>query len=297
VAIVRRAVIEHYVTRFAEAGVKLGCFTCSAAAIYSALRVFGNPPPVGILACEPNENSVEVYGESPAKAILSATFAVDPERAAALAASELRLETTEPTQLADLLGADPALPYAAALTSACSRLSLPLNLLPVEQRQTGSPLTWIPAAVLGSLVLLLGGAAIAFPKFEDGRYLRDLQAEIKKVQPAATRAAALDAEIDATRKRTFLLDNLRRRTKSDLDALAEMTHLLPPPTWLNTLELTPQQVMVGGETNEAEPLLKTIDASPLFESSEFSLQPQKIPSGWGFRIRTTRTGGQPGGQP
>ena len=297
VAIVRRAVMEHYITRFAEAGVKIGNFTCSAATIYSALRMFGNSPAAGILACEPGEDSVEIYGESPAKAILSATFAVEPERAAALAAAELRLETpTEPMRLADLLGVDPALPYAAALTSACPRLSLPLNLLSEDQRQTSSPLTWIPAAVLGSLVLLLGGAAIAFPKYEDHRYLRDLQAEIKKVQPAATRAAALDAEIDAVRKRTFLLDTMRRRTKSDLDALAEMTHLLEPPTWLNLLDLNQQQVLVGGETDEAEPLLKTIDASPLFEGSEFNLQPQRIPIGWGFRIRTNRSG-QPEGQP
>jgi hypothetical protein len=293
VAIVRRTVIEHYITRFAEAGVKIGCFTCSAAAVYSALRVFGKPAPTEILACDPNQDSVEIYGESPAKSILSATFAVEPERAAGLAAAELRLETSSPMPLADLLGVDPALPYAAALTSACPRLSLPVNLLPPDQRQTNSPMTWIPATVLGSLVLLLAGAAIAFPKFEDRRYLRDLDAEIKKVQPAAARATSLDAEIDAVRKRTFLLDNLRRRTKSDLDSLAEMTRLLQPPTWLNMLEITPQQVMVGGEADEAEPLLKVIDGSPLFEGSEFISQPHRITSGWGFQIRTNRSGGQP----
>jgi hypothetical protein len=293
VAIVRRAVIDHYVTRFAEAGVKLGCFTCSAAVIYSALRVFGDTPAVPILATESGDGSVEIYGESPTKSILSATFAAEPERAAAMAAAELRLEVPPaPTSLADLLGVAPALPFAAALTSACARSSLGLNLLPAELRQGGSPLTWIPAAALGSLVLLLGGAALAFPKFEDRRYLRALDDEIKKVQPAATRVASLDSEIAAVRKRTLLLDNLRRRTKSDLDALKEMTVLLPPPTWLNLLELNRQQVNAGGETDEAEPLLKVIDGSPLFEASEFSYQPHRIPSGWGFQIRTNRTGAE-----
>ena len=41
VAIVRADVIQRYATLFAEAGIKIAGFTCSAAVIYSALRLFG----------------------------------------------------------------------------------------------------------------------------------------------------------------------------------------------------------------------------------------------------------------
>jgi Tfp pilus assembly protein PilN len=291
VAIVRRDIVERYITRFAEAGVKIGCFTCSAAVIHSALRLFGNPPGREILVSGFGEGGAEIYGESPAKPVFSAVLDADPERAAALAAAELRLETAAPpSPLPELLQADPPLAYAAALASACPRLSLPLNLLPVENRQTSSPLAWVPAAALGSLVLLAAGASVAFPKFENRRYLSELQAQIAEVRPAAERAAIVDRQIDAVRRRTLLLDRLRGRTKADMDALAEVTRLLPPPTWLTSLDLNDQQVTISGETGQPEPLIKVMDESPMFESSEFAAQPQRIASGWGFTIRTKRTG-------
>jgi len=78
-----------------------------------------------------------------------------------------------------------------------------------------------------------------------------------------------------------------------MDALAELTRILPPPTWLNSLDLTPTQVVVAGETDQAAPLLKVIDASPLFEASEFGAPPTRTTAGETFRIRTRREGVRP----
>src|ERR1700692_101416 len=53
VAITRRAVIERFITLFGEAGIPVGSFTCSAAVIHAALRMFrAEPPPAGLLAYE-----------------------------------------------------------------------------------------------------------------------------------------------------------------------------------------------------------------------------------------------------
>ncbi len=159
VAIARRAVIERYATMFAEAGIKISSFTCSAAAIRSALRLFNAGPAPEILAFEratgeTGAGRVEFYGESPAHPLFSASFDVDEEsgeeRLAALARAELRLDPAiEARPLRELLSAEPALPYAAALASACPRLCLGLNLLPADQRQTSSRMQWIPSAALG----------------------------------------------------------------------------------------------------------------------------------------------------
>ena len=215
-----------------------------------------------------------------------------------MASAELRLESAPPLcTLQELLGADPALPYAAALASACPRLCLPMNLLPAEQRQTSSPMVWVPSTALAALVLLAAGATAALPGFENRRYMSELEAEIAKAQPAAARAAALDREIDLTRKRTVLLDSFRARSKADMDVLAEMTRLLAPPAWVTSLELNGQQVAVSGETDQAAPLLKAIDASPQFESSEFVSPPVRSPAGEMFRIRTTREAGRQGKLP
>ena len=294
VAIARRQAIERYATVFAEAGVKIGSFTCSTGAVYSALRIFGDAPAAEMLACEARNGEVEFYGESPARPVFSASFNLSEDRAAALAASELRLEpSTEPHPLSELLGAAPALPYAAALTSACPRLSLPLNLLPVGHRQTGSRAWWIPAAALGAGVLLLAGALAAFPQYESRRYLRLLQTQIAALEPQAKQAAELDRSIDTVRRRTLLLEDVRHRSKADIDVLAELTRILAPPTWLISLDVTPAQVTVTGETDQAAPLLKIIDASPLFDASEFVTPPVRTNAGETFRIRARREGARP----
>ncbi len=294
VAIARRQAIERYAALFAEAGVRVGSFTCSAAAMYSALRMFGAAPAAEVLACESRDGRLEFYGESPAHPVFSASFDAAPERAAALAASELRLEPgAAPRSFGELLGSTPALPYAAALASACPRLSLPLNLLPVERRHASSRVLWIPAAALGVAVVAAAGALSAFPQYENRRYLRSLQAQIAALEPKAAAAAQLDRDIDVARQRTLALDAVRRRTPSDMDVLAELTRILPPPTWLNNLDVTPTQITVVGETDQAAPLLKVIDASPLFEASEFNQPPARTPTGETFRIRAHREGAKP----
>ncbi|HML17307.1 MAG TPA: hypothetical protein VK419_09785 [Bryobacteraceae bacterium] len=293
VAIARRAAIDRYADWFSEAGIKIGAFSCSAAAIYSALRTFGETPPLEILAFVEIDGHREFYGESAARPIFSASFPASESRAAALACAELRIDLeTEPRALDQLLSAEPALPYAAALASACPRLALPLNLLPVERREYSPRRLWILPALLSAIVVTLAIALWMLPGVARQRYLSSLNREIALVQPGAERAARLEREAAALRDRTLLLDGFRQRAKSDMDVLAEMTKIMAPPTWLNSLEVTRTQVIAGGETDQAAPLLKIIDASPLFESSEFSVPPIRTPDGEMFRIRTNREAGR-----
>lgn len=296
VAIARRTALERYTAWFSEAGIKVGSFTCAPAAIYSARRLFTSVPPPSVLAIEEVDGRVELYGESASRPIFSAAFDASRERAIGLACAELRLDpavySTEARSFHAVLGAEPALPYAAALAGACSHLSLPLNLLPVEMRASSSRALWIPTAVAGGLVVMAAAALAAYPSFEDGRYLRSLNAEIAKITPQAAVATKLDNDIEATRRRTLVLDEVRQRTKADIDILGEMTRILPPPIWLNTLEVNRQQVTVAGETDQAAPLLKQIDASPFFEQSQFSMQPMRTATGEAFRIRSNREAGK-----
>jgi Tfp pilus assembly protein PilN len=297
VAIARRAALERYSEWFAEAGIKVGSFTCAPAAIYSARRLFASTPPPAVLALEEVNGRVELYGESPSHPLFSAAFDATKDRAIALACAELRLDpaiytAAEARSFHGLLGAEPALPFAAALAGACPHLSLPVNLLPADLRASNSRALWIPTAVAGGLVLMAAVALAAYPSFEDSRYLRSLNGEIAKITPQAVMAAKLDKDIETTRQRTVLLDEVRKRSKADIDILGEMTRILPPPIWLNTLEINRKQVTVAGETDQAAPLLKQIDASPFFEQSEFSMQPIRNATGEIFRIRSNREAGK-----
>ena len=84
IAITRRSVIERFTNLFAEAGIQVGSFTCSAAAIHSARHLFGGVL-ADVLAYEETLAGVEIYGESAARPVFSALFDVVPERAGAMA--------------------------------------------------------------------------------------------------------------------------------------------------------------------------------------------------------------------
>ncbi|MEO5923490.1 MAG: PilN domain-containing protein [Bryobacteraceae bacterium] len=298
VAIARRELIDGYTTLFAEAGVKLAGFTCTGAAVHSGLRLLGNKPAGDVFAIGPLDSGIEIYGESASKPLFSAAFELaadgSSDRAVALAAAELRFETVPvPVELSGLLGAESARSYAAALTSACPMISNSVNLLPLDQRQGRSAWQWVPTVALGAAVLLAAIGLALFPGYRNGSYLETLNKEISKVQPLAARAAAMDKEIESARARTLLLDKVRLNSKSDMDVLAAMTALLAPPTWLQSMDVSAKQVGVTGETDQAEPLLKIIDQSPLFESSEFASPPSRALGSERFNLRTKRTETRP----
>lgn len=301
IGIVRRATLEHYLDLFTEAGISVASFTFSATAIYAAHRLMSRAPHAGFLAVnKSNGGLVEIYGESSARPVFSAEFDLPVERAAALAAAELRLAPDAlPFALPDVLPAPRikvdqqdfspmAMGYAAALTAACPRLAPAANLLPPERRMSNSRALFIPTAVLLVLLLIVSGALLGYSAIENRRYLEALQAEIARFEPQARHVASVERAIETARARSRLLDDFRAHTKQDLDALNELTRLLPPPTWSNGISLTLDMMTVSGEADQAAPLLKVIDSSPHFKNSEFTIPLARIGAGEQFTIRAAR---------
>lgn len=305
IGILRRATLDYYLSLFSEAGIAVASFTFSASALYaahrlpsSAARADGEFVAVGATPT----GTLEVYGESAARPVFSAEFDLPTERATALAAAELRLDAETqarmPVTLDQILPAPEnrselscsAMPYATALAGACPWLAPAANLLPAERRSVNSRAVFVPTLVLAALLLLAGGALLAHSALQDKRYLGTLEAEIAKLEPQAKRAAALDRQIDRSQSRVRLLDEFRGHSKADLDALNELTRILAPPTWTNAIDITRDAVTISGETEQAAPLLKIIDASPLFQNSEFAGSLGRVANNEQFRIRAAREG-------
>jgi hypothetical protein len=135
--------------------------------------------------------------------------------------------------------------------------------------------------------LLAVGVMMGYSSFADRRYLQELEAEIAQLGPQAQRAAALDRQITSTQTRARLLDQFHNQTKSDLDALNELTKLVEPPAWTSSIQITRDTARIAGEAPQAAPLLKLIDSSPLFQNSEFQMM-QRVGTVEGFQIRTSR---------
>ena len=301
VAIVSREILARYIELFAEAGIRIAAFTVSAAAVHSALRLISTPPAAFLGLCAGDE-AVEAYGESEAKPVFSAAFELPSEKAAALAAADLRLDPSlVPADLAALLPRPAAAPgdydlsrnalaYAAALAGACPRLALPLNLLPAEHRSTSSRWRYVPAAALAAVLLALVAGLGSITPIEDRKYLAALQTEIAKFEPQARRAGELDRAIEAVRGRSRTLDGFRLRSKADLDALAELTRLLAPPTYLVSLELNRATVTLLGQTPQAAPLLHDVDGSEALARSRFTVPLARNNDNEVFRIQADRKG-------
>ncbi len=307
VGVTRREVIDRYSGLFAEAGIKVAAFTFSAAVIYGSLRLFTEPPADGFLAfSEGVPGEVEAYGESVARPLFSATFEAPSERFAqrahSMALAELRLPADTPARaLSEILPAPKrspqgfeldewALPYATAVVSACPRLGLQVNLLPPELRVTSSRMVFVPTIILGLALLAGAGSLAAYSTYEDRVYLEKLQAEVSRLGPEARKPMVADKAIEAARSRTILLDQFRKRTRDDLDALAELTKILEPPAFLMSAEISRDSIRISGEAPQASGLLRAVDKSPLFEGSEHAAPMTRSQSGEVFAIRARREG-------
>jgi Tfp pilus assembly protein PilN len=180
-----------------------------------------------------------------------------------------------------------ALPYATALAGACPRLAPAANVLPPEHRRLSSRAVFIPTLALAALVLLMAGAVMVYSKLAERRYLRGIDAEIAQLEPLARRVAAIDREIASVRERSQLLDRLRNQTRGDLDVLNELTRLVEPPAWTNSINLARDSVRVMGEAPQSALLPKILDSSPLFENSALDMV-NRGATGELFQIHTAR---------
>lgn len=298
--IVRQQYLQEWLDRFAEAGVALAGVTFSPAVLFCASRVYGVPASRDFLAARRGEaGGVELYGESASRPLFSAEFDTGVERAAPLALAELRLPAGTP--LASWEGVLPpprlaadfdvsrnAFAYAAALAGAVPRLAPAANLLPEELRVSRSRAALVPSIVLGIVLTLLSGALLGFNAYSEKRYLATIRGEIGRLQPKVAVAAKYDKATLAARQRIAVLNSYRKRTRSDLDALAELTRLIAPPAWTNYVQIDRSSVVVAGEADQAAPLLQILDQSPHFKNSQFSVAIARTGAGDLFRIRSER---------
>jgi hypothetical protein len=251
---------------------------------------------------EETAGELEVYGESPSKPLFTARLDGFPGKAAMLAIAELRLapETSASTLHAALPKPHAApvdfditrasLSYATALSGATLVRALSVNLLPDELRRASSRIRYVPTIALAVILLLMAGAAIGYPKLADRQYRSLLQAEIQKLEPQARKAAELDRQVRTTVNRSQALDNFRRHSQDDMDGMNELTKVLAPPTFLNSLQLTRDSVTISGEAEQAAALIKLLDSSHQFRGSSFTFPMQRTSTGEIFSIRSVRQG-------
>jgi len=293
VGMVRQATLSDYETLFSEAGIPTAAATFSSAVIHAALRLQRATPASIFCYTELAPGRLEVYGESDAKPCYSAGFTLSTERALAVARGELRLSPEHPAiELQQALGASSSpVAYAAALAASAPLLANFANLLPAERRASHSRTRYlIPITLAALLVLGIVAVFVIFPLVNEHRYVADLIAEQRRIAPSALRVQVIDKTLATDRARIASLDDFRRRPQADLDVLDELVRILPEKVWTNSIEISTDSVVISGEADQAAPLLKLLDSSPLFEKSEFAMPVTRNGESDMFRIKTVRRG-------
>ena len=299
VGLARKEVLNSWETLFAEAGIPMAAATFSAAVIHAALRVWSAAPASFLCFNTDEAGRTEVYGESESRAVFSAEFSGAPERAFALSRAELRMSPYRAAVplsevlpfSADERTAPSALAWAAAIAGSVPLVAKFANLLPPERRASHDRLQYVVPAILGAILLMgLLAVFVIFPAVEQKRYRADLDRAARQLEPSVLRAQGLQKTIDTDRQRIAALDQFRARPQADLDVLNELTRLLPPPVWTSAVEIYPDSVIITGEAEQAAPLLKILDSSPLFQNSEFALTVARSGQGEQFRIKAMRRG-------
>lgn len=302
VGITKREVVDHYSNLLSEAGIRMAGFSFSAAALYSASRVSVTPP-AGLLAFHETPSGLEVYGESPARPVFSAVFDMPEDRVRRVAMSELRLDGDPAhAEFADLLppfraAADfpreeGALALAAAISSACPRLSLRVNLLPEERRTQTSTWIFVPTIILGSLLLAAAAAVAWQDSYQDKLLVEKLQVEIHKLEKEAAKAQEIDKAVQSAQDRIALIDRYRKRPQADIETLKEATTIIAAPGWLQSFQLSRNEVYLSGEGENATGLLRALDQSGRFQNAQFAQALSRIgnTSMEIFTVKATREG-------
>jgi len=299
VGLARKELLDSYETLFAEAGIPLAAATFSPAAIHAALRIWKAAPAAFLCFSTDAAGNTEIYGESESRSVFSAGFSVAPERAIALARAELRLPPDAAAMpLSEVLPAPAggqiapsAEAWAAAVAGSAPRSAKFVNLLPPERRASHNRLQYlVPATLAIVLVLAAVGVFVAWPAIGQKRYREELDRAARQLEPSVLRAQTLEKTIAADRLRIASLDEFRLRPQADLDVLSELTRLLPATVWTSAIEIYPDSVVITGEADQAAPLLRILDSSPLFENSEFALSVARSGQAEQFRIKTVRRG-------
>jgi Tfp pilus assembly protein PilN len=215
------------------------------------------------------------------------------ERALSVARAELRLPQNHPaTELSQALST-PVAPIAwAAALAASAPLSISFaNLLPAARRASHSRTRYLIPIILAALLVMgLLAVFVLFPLINEHRYVKDLTAEELGLEKPAFRVQAIDKTLATHRARIAALDDFRRRPQADLDVLNELVRILPEQVWTSSIEIYPDSIVLAGEAEQAAPLLKLLDSSPLFEKSEFVMSVTHKDQTDVFRIKTMRRG-------
>jgi len=145
-----------------------------------------------------------------------------------------------------------------------------VNVIPERDRYRHNHLRLVPTYALITLLALMGGALVLREPYQWSVYGASLDSEIETLKPAVMEVSEKE---EALRKATTDYEALRARVEtfdSNLEALRELSRLLPLDCWISSYSTQGRNITLGGFAQSASAVQKALAESPLFEDVQFS---------------------------
>lgn len=180
-----------------------------------------------------------------------------------LKSGEFRLERAFTAYSAALLGLD------RRLSLSPPKAGLRWNLLPLEKRVYRSHWAYTAAYVLGAIALLLPAIWVVSGWAQDRNYSAHLDRQINALKPRVQYVDKLDARQKGLLTKLEMLKQEQDDAAKKMEALEELTRLLPNSVWLISLQINGDQVFFTAQGSAAAGLLQTLSQSLYFDQAQF----------------------------
>jgi len=162
-----------------------------------------------------------------------------------------------------------ALPVGAVFANDMLAAGNLVNLLPAGLGKAPSALRHGANPWLAGLVALLAVTAMAMPLVIKREAVVQLLPWVEKGKKAAETVDTLRRELAArVDKHNYLLEK-RQSTPTVIQALEELTRVLPDDTWVQTLDIKGKELQIQGETASSVRLIGLFEHSSMFREAGF----------------------------
>ena len=140
-----------------------------------------------------------------------------------------------------------------------------INLLPEELRLRRTRWAYVPAILLGIVIVILLGA-LGLRRIVQGRYfVEQLDTEIQALKPSVDRVLAVRNQAQTLERRIDFTEKLMRERDMNLEVLKELSNILPSDTFLTLYQNEKGIIQISGSSSSAPDLIPKLEQSPLLK--------------------------------
>lgn len=293
VVIIPRAVLDPWITFFKSAGLPLsGASLSSLVCAHGTSVLWPDTRPTVVLDCEDSfvegviiqasrvtsltvkGSDVNAQARSVAEQLMSVGRVQSPENVRVVlhgsASSAFETIPTVPLPLENARSdSSRVFGTIAAALAGIKRSAFNVNLVPADQRYRRNQLQLIPTYALVGLTVLAGIAMIVREPYQSSVYASKLDTEIRKISPEIKEVSAQEAELNRLSEKYRALFGHFQSRDLNLEAMRELSHVLPPTAWLTNYIYQNDSVTISGFAQSASEIQKALEDSPVFKDVQF----------------------------